>query len=104
MNIEMLRNLCSDDTIKITQHVAYRMQERNILYSDVKLAILNGEIIEEYPQDSPFESSLVLGTQFDGMQLHVVCAIGNNSLWVITAYKPTLDKWNDDYKTRKAGK
>jgi hypothetical protein len=26
----------------------------------------------------------------------------DSKLWLITAYLPTLDKWESDYKTRKA--
>ena len=34
--------------------------------------------------------------------MHVCCAIGDNKLWIITAYYPTEEKWESDYKTRKA--
>ena len=56
-----------------------------------------GEIIEDYPDDYPFPSCLMLGAN----HLHVVCGVGAGILWIITAYHPTKDKWEDDLKTRK---
>lgn len=61
------------------------------------MAIIGGEIIEEYPTDYPFPSCLMLGSN----RLHVVCGVGAGMLWIITAYRPTSDKWETDLKTRK---
>ena len=83
----------------VTQHLADRMQERGIRYSQIKRTILEGEIIEDYPGDYPYPSCLVLG---DG--LHVVAGMGDGRLWIVTAYKPSPDKWETDLKTRKAVK
>lgn len=62
---------------------------------------MTGEIIEDYPDDYPYPSSLVLGQSISGQPLHLVCGIGNNTLFVITAYKPNSEKWEADWKTRK---
>jgi hypothetical protein len=34
--------------------------------------------------------------------MHVVAGVGDGKLWIITEYHPTLEKWENDYKTRKA--
>ena len=73
------------------------MLERGISRQDVKTAIMAGEIIEIYPDDQPFSSCLVLGTN----GLHVVASIGNGKLWIITSYWPSMEKWESDLKTRK---
>lgn len=99
MNILDLQALCNDDTIVVTQHIAHRMTERGIRYSEVKSAIQNGEIIEDYPNDYPYPSCLILGNG-----LHVVVGLGDGRLWVITVYKPSIDKWEADLKTRKVVK
>jgi hypothetical protein len=59
-----------------------------------------GNIIEDYPDDYPFPSALVLECKI-GKPIHVVAGIGENYLWIITAYYPSLDKWENDFKTRK---
>jgi hypothetical protein len=103
MEIEILRELCADlDNIEITQHVFFKFRERGIMLGDVVSAIKSGEIIEQYPDDYPFPSCLILGFSLKDRHIHTVCGVGDNKLWLITAYFPTLDRWEDDYKTRKA--
>jgi hypothetical protein len=62
---------------------------------------MSGEIIEQYPDDYPYPSVLILGYS-DGKPLHVVTGVGGEKVWLITAYFPTLAQWENDYKTRKA--
>ena len=103
IRIEQLRELCGDmDNIEITQHTLLRFNERKIKLKDVMNAIQNGKIIEQYPSDYPFPSCLLLGFMLNNQRLHTVCGLGNHKLWLITAYIPTIDKWEDDYETRKA--
>jgi len=102
LNMDDLRKLCTDETIVLTQHLLLRMRERGIKYDDVVYAITNGEIIEQYPDDYPHPSCLVLGTTVpDRRHLHVVCGVGSGWLWVISTYYPSTEKWESDYKTRK---
>jgi hypothetical protein len=37
------------------------MVERNITATDVREVLANGEVIETYPDDTPYPSQLVLG-------------------------------------------
>lgn len=100
MNIEDLRKLCNDNTIQITTHVLKRCRERNITLDDIIRCIMNGEIIENYPNDYPYPSALVLEYKV-GNPIHVVAGIGNNKLWIITAYFPDSNYWDNNFKTRK---
>ena len=61
-----------------------------------------GEIIEEYPTAYPYPCALFLGYTCENKPLHVVAGTDGTELWLITAYYPTLDKWDNDYKSRKA--
>jgi len=58
-------------------------------------------IVEEYPEAYPNPCTLILNFLTDSKPLHVVAGTDGNYLWLITAYYPTLDKWESDYKTRK---
>ncbi len=100
MNIDELRKYCFDDSIRVTNHALLKMRERKIRIEQVKQCILKGEIIEEYPDDYPFPSSLVLLNE-SGTPLHVVAGIGEAELWIITAYYPDSSRWEQDFKTRK---
>ena len=85
----------------MTQHAETRRRQRGISVPDIKQAILTGQIIEDYPDDYPFPSCLVLGYTDRGDPLHIVCGAGDGQLYVITAYRPSRDKWESDWRTRK---
>lgn len=102
LQIETLRKIAEDsDRVILTQHSAVRLLERQIRYEDVIAAISGGEIIEQYPDDYPHPSCLILGFSVFGKYLHVVCGTDGEYLWIITAYYPSTDKWESDYKTRR---
>jgi hypothetical protein len=99
-----LQSLVSAGQIIWTEHQVLRMRERGIKRADVIAAIQSGEIIEQYPDDMPFPSCLVLGHSESGAPLHIVCGLNQGmNCCMITAYHPTPDKWEHDDKTRKAG-
>lgn len=99
MKLDELRGLCNNANIIVSQHCMKRMIERGIALTEVKRAIMDGEIIEDYPDDFPYPSALILG---DG--LHIVAGIGDGKMWLITAYRPDADQWEQDLKTRKVSK
>jgi len=82
-------------------HAIERMFQRDIEEYQVEEVVENGEIIEEYYDDKPYPSFLVFGIN-ENLPLHVVYAIDEeNNIIVITAYRPNLEKWQSDFKTRK---
>ena len=101
VDIEGVRELCAAHKIEWTLHGAKRLLQRGIPAGDIDAAIMSGEVIEDYPEDYPFPSCLLLGKALTGNTLHVVCAIGDDKLWIITAYKPTPTDWEPDLKTRR---
>ncbi len=64
---------------------------------EVAEAVLNGKIIETYPDDEPYPSCLIYGRTFENRPLHIVCAYSSESdiVIVITVYQPDPDRWID---------
>ena len=83
-------------------HVLRRMVERGINRSEVVGAVVTGEVIEEYTDDSPYPSALVLGFLED-RPLHVVVSFDESGpdTYIITAYEPSPDKFELDWRTRR---
>ena len=79
------------------------MQERDISRADVKNGIMNGEIIEEYPNDFQNPSCLIFGYNINRRILHIIAGCDNINLYVITAYYPDTKKFEDDLRTRRKG-
>jgi hypothetical protein len=77
------------------------MFERSIPPREVKSAILNGEVVEHYPDDSPYPSFLM--AVGGAAPLHVVVAreAGSQTVIVITAYRPDPKLWSDDFRWRR---
>lgn len=101
MNIKEIQDLCQKNRLRWTNHIFIRLVQRNINMSDVKQAIMTGEIIERYPDDYPYPSCLIVGMNVDNTYIHVVCGSNAEELWLITAYYPDPEKWSEDYKSRK---
>ena len=97
--VEEIKRLCGDGAVMWTIHAAERMTERDISKEDVLNAIASGEAIENYPDDCPFPSVLLYGND-----IHVVCGLGKGVVTVVTAYRPSLDKWEPDMRTRRRKK
>ena len=75
--------------------------ERMITAAAVEAVILNGELIEDYPEDVRGHSCLLLGFEEDsGDPIHVVCSPKDEYLAVITAYRPKPEQWNEDFRQR----
>lgn len=55
---------------------------------------MNGEIIEQYPDDYPYPSCLILGMSIEDKYLHVVIGNHESDLFLITAYFPSFDNGN----------
>lgn len=85
-----------------TSHALNQMNlsDRMILKEEVVKTILEGHVIEEYPDDSRGKSYLICSDK-SGRMIHVVCAPKNEYLVIITAYVPTIDKWEENLRSRR---
>jgi hypothetical protein len=83
-------------------HAIQRMFQRRVGYEDVSKILFDGETIEEYPDDTPYPSRLVLGWA-EGRPLHIVAADNDkdHETIVITVYEPDLAYWEPDFRRRK---
>ena len=80
-----------------------RLATRGIAQSAALAVLQTGDRIEDYPQDLPYPSALLMGWA-EGKPLHVVAAFDADHDWgyIITAYKPDLQHFGRDYRTRKS--
>lgn len=84
-----------------TVHVLQRMFQRGVAHADVIASIENGELVEDYPDDFPHPSRLVLHWH-RGRPLHIVVATPpDGACIVVTVYEPSNVKWLDDFRTRR---
>jgi hypothetical protein len=68
------------------------MFQRNVTTEDIKEIIKNGEIIEEYCNDFPCPSILILGF-VKGKSLHIVLGACDDHVRIVTVYEPDEMQW-----------
>ena len=101
VDILKLRNYYLSDNVIMTRHAAERCRQRGIVSKDIRCAVMNGEIIERYPDDFPFPSCLILGRTAENVPIHVCISDEGTGGRIITAYFPSREKWQADLRTRK---
>ena len=85
-----------------TDHAERRMFKRSVSRDEVREVLLRGEVIQEYPDDTPWPARLMLAW-VGGRPLHVVAADAppKETTFVITAYEPDPQRWNDDFTEKR---
>ena len=96
---DRITKLIESGEILISHHARVRMFERNISTDELITIISSGEIIEDYPDDEPYPSILILGF-IDAVAYHIVIALCRDHIRVITVYIPEEDKWIE-YRRRR---
>ncbi len=100
MDIQWIKELVERGNYQLRRHALERASLRGINPLEIKEALLNGEIIEEYPEDRRGQSCLVYGKSQTGRNIHVVCGRAYEILWIITVYEPDPTEWLNP-KTRR---
>jgi hypothetical protein len=104
MHIETIRSKIRVGKYTISFTHTEKLRERMIESADLEQAILNGSIIERYPNDPRGPSCLILGFSKAGKPLHIVCGnIEEEEVLIVTAYEPDPEEWEKDWKTRRRG-
>ena len=85
----------------IGEHSFRRMFEREISPEDVLDTVRNGEIVQQYPDDRPYPSFLILNF-VNNRPLHVVVAknTADGFCFVVTVYEPDISTWSIDFKNK----
>jgi hypothetical protein len=83
------------------------MLERNICFSEIKESVSNNQVIEDYNDDKYGPACLVLCVTKNMRPIHIIVTkfftSGSNKtkIKIISLYEPSLDEWEEDFKTRR---
>lgn len=88
--------------VRISDHADEEARADGLSLHDVLLSVFAGEIIEDYPEDTPYPSCLIYGRTPGGLPMHSVWAHNPRNQWVvlITVYRPDPQRWVD-WRTRR---
>jgi hypothetical protein len=85
-----------------TRHARKRILERGIRIDDVHVAMSAPTVVEEYPDDEPCPTRLVLGW-VGSRPLHLVLAgpTAAGDTIVVTLYEPAAARWEPGFVRRR---
>ena len=99
--IEQIRDRIAQGQFEFTEHAVDQSILRRISVQELREAVANGEIIEDYPDDKYGPSCLIFGFTRTHRPLHVQCSYPARPLVkIITLYEPDPNQWLD-FKVRR---
>ncbi len=95
MDIEGVVDAIRSNRIRITDHADEEAQADKLTFDEIYLSVFQGEIIEHYPDDGPYPSCLIYGSNFANEPVHSVWAYNEDNQWavLITVYRPDPLRW-----------
>jgi len=94
--IEQIRAKVQAGRFEFSRHAVDQSVLRQISVQELREAIANGEIIEDYPEDKYGPSCLVLGFTRMGRPLHIQSSYPSRPLVkIVTLYEPDPAEWID---------
>lgn len=92
--IQEIRNKIVQNQFEFSQHALNQSIVRHIGVQELREAMANGQIIEDYPDDKYGPSCLILGFTVAARPLHVQCSYPSRPLVkIITLYEPNPELW-----------
>lgn len=94
--IQAIREKVVAGLYEFSKHAVDQSILRNVTLQELREAIADGEIIEDYPDDKYGPSCLVLGSTKAGRALHIQCSYPSRPLIkLVTLYEPDPNLWID---------
>ncbi|MCC7306621.1 MAG: DUF4258 domain-containing protein [Acidobacteria bacterium] len=99
--IDEIREKIPAGLFEFSKHAADQSILRGVSVKELRDAIQQGEIIEDYPDDKYGPSCLIFGITDDDRPLHVQCSYPSRTLLkIVTLYEPDDSLWID-YRVRR---
>jgi len=89
--------------VRVSEHGYDELSEEGLSAGEVVAGLIDGTLIEEYPDFAKGHCALCLQLDSGGNPVHVVWGIPKGyyePLVLVTAYRPDPDKWDRTYRKR----
>lgn len=101
---EIIKRLVARREVRISEHGYDELAQDGILVTEVVAGVVDGQLVEDYPEYPKGPCVLVLQRDRAGEPVHVVWGIPRNQEFpavVVTAYRPDPKKWTSDFLHRR---
>lgn len=96
MELALIQRLVREENYLYSLHADLRRKAANLTIAQVEAALLNGSILEDYPDTGRGESCLIVGFA-DETPVHIVCGWFGERVVLITVYIPQPPKFVDPW-------
>jgi len=100
MDLNWIISRIEKDEYFFSEHADNERMNDNLFISEIEESILNGTLLESYPDDKRGHSCLLVGFTKEGKPIHSVCGVNGDRLVIITVYIPTPPKFKNPYERR----
>ena len=94
MELEEIKTKVRANLYVYSYHADIERQADGLTFVQIEEALLNGEILEQYPDTGRGESCLILGFT-DELPIHIVCGWRGERVAIITVYIPSPPNFID---------
>jgi len=97
MDIKNIADAIRHHRVRITDHADEEAFDDGLTLEEIYFSATHGEVIEDYRDDTPYPSGLIMGKNFSGEPIHSVWAYRSENRWavLITVYRPDPKRWMD---------
>ena len=96
MDIDEIKTRVRADQYVYTLHAEIERRADDLTFAQIEYALLNGEILEQYPDTGRGESCLIVGSA-GGTPIHIVCGWRGERVALITVYVPRPPRFTDPW-------
>jgi hypothetical protein len=98
LQIEWIKKCIRGPRYYYSKHGDIERQNDNLTFAEIEEALLQGSILEHYPDTGRGLSCLMVGFTKKGKPVHIVCGRRGDTLVVITVYIPSAPKFKTPYE------
>jgi hypothetical protein len=100
--LAFIRRCVRERKIHWTYHVTMRLAGRYLTRKEILEAVDSYALIESYPEDKYLPSYLILAAA--SFHVQFAADVEGDNVRIVTAYRPDLNEWEADLKTRRTRK
>lgn len=98
MTLDWIISCIKKENYFFSQHADEERMNDNLTVIEIEESLLQGSVLEVYPNDERGSSCLVVGFTQEGKPIHTVCGKSGDRLVIITVYIPTPPKFITPYE------
>ncbi|NBD35736.1 MAG: DUF4258 domain-containing protein [Chloroflexi bacterium] len=91
--LNVLKRAVREEQLVMSLHATEEALAEHITRPEIEVALLNAQLLEDYPEWWLGPSCLIYGQTYEERDLHIVVSYSDLPITIITVYEPCPPKW-----------